>query len=297
MTKPPTIHLVDSGAGGKGKSLFTLATAHYCESKGYYIQLIDADRATYNVKRHYPDAIAAVLSEVEYQALDAVWQSVEQSKSVLVNLPGGAHESVANWLERDGLLEMTLEDGQPVRFIKWFLCDPTEQSLVLLKQSLATDAQSANRMLHVMVKNEFLGTDLQWQSCAQTVEADVDLQAAIKAGRLLEMKFPKFPPYERNKFYQSGWTFATALKLPKELEAEMPNPSLRFERLEQQRIATFLKKTNHELDRLGLWNETLTLDEAKANGLLSKTNQLGNHKNSKGFDKSSDKQLQMKTSS
>ncbi len=105
MTKSPTIHLVDSGAGGKGKSLFTLATVHYCETKGYYIQLIDVDRATYNVKRHYPNAIAAVLSEVEYQALDAVWHSVEQSKSVLVNLPGGAHESVASWLERDGLLE------------------------------------------------------------------------------------------------------------------------------------------------------------------------------------------------
>jgi hypothetical protein len=86
-------------------------------------------------------------------------------------------------------------------------------------------------------------------------------------------------------------------KQPKELEAEMPNPAMRFERLEQQRIATFLKKTNQELDRLGLWNETLTLDEAKANGLLSKSSKSSGHANSKGFEKLSEKQPQMKPSS
>ncbi|MDX2241565.1 MAG: hypothetical protein NW224_12845 [Leptolyngbyaceae cyanobacterium bins.302] len=295
MTQSPTIHLVDSGAGGKGKSLFTLAMAHYCEVKGYYVQLIDVDRTTYNVKRHYPDAIAAVLSEIEYQALDAVWQSVEQAKSVLVNLPGGAHELVANWLERDALLEMPLEDGQLVRFIKWFLCDPTAQSLTLLKQSLATYAGNPNRMLHVIVRNEFLGTDLQWQNQAQMLETDAELQAAIGAGMLLEMRFPKFPPYERNKFYQSGWSFAMALKSPKELEVVMPNSAIGFERLEQQRIVTFLKKTSQELERLGLWSATLTVNEAKAKGLL-KTNKLSGHSSNKGLEKTSEKVAQVKPS-
>jgi len=96
---PSTIHRVDGSGGGRGKSLFTCALAHYAQLHQYSIQLFDADEAhRYNVKKFYSDAIALVLSEIEYQDLDQIWNALERGLIPVVNLPAGSYR--IKWRKR-----------------------------------------------------------------------------------------------------------------------------------------------------------------------------------------------------
>jgi inorganic triphosphatase YgiF len=64
------------------------------------------------------------------------------------------------------------------------------------------------------------------------------------------MDFPKFPPYERDKWDKLGWTFAQTVAA-----------SDHFHLLERQRVATFLKEFTRAIDALNLWHGTLTQEE------------------------------------
>ena len=159
----PTIHLVDGSGGGRGKSLFTCAMAHYSQVHQYPVQLFDADEAHhYNVKKFYTDAIALVLSEIEYQDLDQIWNAVEHSLIPVMNLPAGSHSFVSDWFKRTGLLELT-QESEPIRLVKWFLCNPSPQTLTLFEQSLDDYSSYADRVTHVFVRNLHLATDRQWR--------------------------------------------------------------------------------------------------------------------------------------
>ncbi|KAM3090265.1 hypothetical protein ACKFKG_30200 [Phormidesmis sp. 146-35] len=261
----PTIHIVDGSGGGRGKSLFTCAMAHYCQTHNYPIQLFDADDAhSYNVKKFYNDAVELVLSEIEYQDLDKVWSSVEQHLIPLVNLPAGAHQFVYDWFKSNGLLELNLtsgggmssEEGEPVRLIKWFLCNPSQQTLELFERSLEDYATyPEGRVIHIFVRNLHLATERQWREFGNVIETQQTgngkpWKALFASPHAKVMDFPKFPPYERDKWDKLGWTFAQTIAA-----------SDHFHLLERQRVATFLKEFARAIDALNLWNGTLTQEE------------------------------------
>lgn len=261
----PTIHIVDGSGGGRGKSLFTCAMAHYCQTHNYPVQLFDADDAhNYNVKKFYTDAIELVLSEIEYQDLDKVWSSVEQHLIPLVNLPAGAHQFVYDWFKSNGLLELNLtssggmssEAGEPVRLVKWFLCNPSQQTLELFERSLEDYATyPEGHVIHVFVRNLHLATERQWREFSNVIETQQasngkPWKALFALPHVKIMDFPKFPPYERDKWDKLGWTFAQTVAA-----------SDHFHLLERQRVATFLKEFARAIDALTLWGGTPTQEE------------------------------------
>lgn len=261
----PTIHIVDGSGGGRGKSLFTCAMAHYCQTHNYPVQLFDADDAhNYNVKKFYNDAVELVLSEIEYQDLDKVWSSVEQHLIPLVNLPAGAHQFVYDWFKSNGLLElnptadngMSSEAGEPVRLVKWFLCNPSQQTLELFERSLEDYAMHPEgRVIHIFVRNLHLATERQWREFSNVIETQQasngkPWKTLFALPHIKIMDFPKFPPYERDKWDKLGWTFAQTV-----------TASDHFHLLERQRVATFLKEFTRAIDALTLWDGTPTQEE------------------------------------
>ena len=251
----PTIHLVDGSGGGRGKSLFTCAMAHYAQLHQYPIQLFDADEAhRYNVKKFYQDAIALVLSEVEYQDLDRIWNAIEQGLIPVVNLPAGSHSFVSDWFEQNGLLGL-MKDGEPIRLVKWFLCNPSPQTLALFEQSLDNYANHADRVTHVFVRNLHLATDRQWREFTTMLETAKSAkgkpwQAVFASSQVKVIDFPKFPPYERDRWESLSWTLAQAIA-----------PSDQFHLLERQRIATFLKHFAQAMDKTQIWDTIPTQSE------------------------------------
>lgn len=251
----PTIHLVDGSGGGRGKSLFTCAMAHYNQVHQYPVQLFDADEAHhYNVKKFYADAIALILSEIEYQDLDQIWNVVERGLIPVVNLPAGSHSFVSGWFKRAGLLELT-QDSEPIRLVKWFLCNPSPQTLTLFEQSLDDYSSYADRVTHVFVRNLHLATDRQWREFTSTLEtaktaAGKPWQLVFESPQVKVIDFPKFPPYERDRWESLGWSLAEAIA-----------PSDQFHLLERQRIATFLKQFSQAIDATQIWDNVPTKPE------------------------------------
>jgi hypothetical protein len=254
-TMQPTIHLIDGSGGGRGKSLFTCAMAHYAQLHQYPIQLFDADEAhRYNVKKFYPEAIALVLSEIEYQDLDQLWNAIERGLIPVVNLPAGSHSFVSDWFERNGLLGLTKE-GEPIRLVKWFLCNPSPQTLTLFEQSLDDYANDIDHVVHIFVRNLHLATDRQWREFTNTLETTKSAtgkpwQSVFESPQVRAIDFPKFPPYERDHWDGLGWTLAKAIA-----------PSEQFHLLERQRIATFLKHFAQAIDSTQIWDNIPTQSE------------------------------------
>lgn len=253
----PTIHLVDGSGGGRGKSLFTCAMAHYGQIHQYPIQLFDADEAhRYNVKKFYSDAIALVLSEIEYQDLDQIWDALERELIPVVNLPAGSHGFVCDWFKRNGLLDLT-KGGESVRLVKWFLCNPSSQTLMLFEQSLDDYSDYSDRVVHVFVRNLHLATERQWREFTNQLETAKSARgkpwkSVFSSPQIKVMDFPKFPPYERDRWESLGWTLATAIA-----------PSDQFHLLERQRIATFLKQLSQAIDSTQIWDNIPTQSETQ----------------------------------
>jgi hypothetical protein len=257
MNKPaqpiPKLHLIDSELGGKGKSLFTRSLAHYCQTQDYAIQLIDADQSNYNVQRFYPDAAQLAFSELEYRGTDRIWTALEQGLSVVMNLPAGAHRYVKAWLERDGILDLKLapskvsnklfegdlEQGHAVTLVKWFLCDATQESLDKCQESVAAYKAKGEQVIHVLVKNQGLSLQTQWE----IVEDNAEFKALLQSPQMQQMSLPKFPHYERDRLTELGWNFAQAIQ-----------KSDAFFVLERQRIVNFLKQFSAQVDATKLWD-------------------------------------------
>jgi len=256
----PRIHLIDSELGGKGKSLFTRAMAHYCQAQDYAIQLIDADQSNYNVQRFYPDAAQIAFSELEYRGTDRVWTALEHGLSVVINLPAGAHRYVKGWLERDGILELKLapstapgklfegdlERGHSVTLVKWFLCDATQESLAKFRESVTAHQAQAGQVVHVLVKNQGLSLASQWESAEDNPEFNTLLQSSS----IGQMSMPKFPHHERDRLAALGWDFARAMQKSDE-----------FFVLERQRIVNFLKQFSAQVEATKLWEGSLKRSE------------------------------------
>jgi hypothetical protein len=255
----PQIHLIDGEMGGVGKSLFTRVLSHYCAEQKKDTLIVDADRSSYNVARFYKEARQSSFSEVDYNKTDLIWDEIEEkNRSVIVNLPAGAHEFVKQWLQQDNLIELgkemgrmngTVDPTKEVRFVKWFLCIATPDSI---QKFLASVEEYKNTMTHILVRNQGLSTPAQWQAITNMVNlakgTDKPLGFAEALTKTLDLKhvqqisLPKFLPYERDKLDQYGLTFAEALT--------NNTPGKRFKTLELQRIKTFIKQAISEIDHL-----------------------------------------------
>ena len=133
---------------------------------------------------------------------------------------------------------------------------PSQQTLELFERSLEDYATyPEGRVIHVFVRNLHLATERQWREFGNVLETQQagngkPWKALFALPHVKVMDFPKFPPYERDKWDKLGWTFAQTIAA-----------SDHFHLLERQRVATFLKEFVRAIDALKLWNGTPTLAE------------------------------------
>jgi len=250
----PTLHLIDSQGGGKGKSLLTRVLAHIASIQNHAVQLIDADASKKNIKPFYPSTIEIEISAEQYWGTDIVFSVLEHGLSVVMNLQAGAHVPVRRWFEEDGVLdlkltpstvsgqpfELDLEQGEVFPVVKWFLCDATPDSLSDFKQSVRFyDEHYPARINHVLVKNYGLSPDYAWQ-----MVQDTELDDILRRTRIYHIDFPKFLLNECNRLQGLQWDFAKALA-----------KSDQFDTTARQRIGTFVKRSKAAIEGTGLWQD------------------------------------------
>ncbi len=132
--------------------------------------------------------------------------------------------------------------------VKWFLCDATQESLDKCQESVAAYKAKGEQVIHVLVKNQGLSLQTQWES----VEANAESKALLQSPQMQQMALPKFPHYERGgdslcdsmyRLTELGWNFAQAIQ-----------KSDAFFVLERQRIVNFLKQFSAQVDASKIWD-------------------------------------------
>lgn len=115
----PSIHIIDSFSGGKGKSTFSRFLAHHIEYNEFNGVLFDADLKTTdgsvkgNISPIYPETIDLDLrTDLSYGSAKANKQMMDCLRSglnVFINLPGSSFEFSSAWLRDSNLLDVRLK--------------------------------------------------------------------------------------------------------------------------------------------------------------------------------------------
>jgi len=115
----PSIHIIDSFSGGKGKSTFSRFLAHHIEYNEFNGVLFDADLKTTdgsvkgNISPIYPETIDLDLrTDLSYGSSKANKQMIDCLRSglnVFINLPGSSFEFSSAWLRDSNLLDVRLK--------------------------------------------------------------------------------------------------------------------------------------------------------------------------------------------
>lgn len=115
----PSIHMIDSFSGGKGKSTFSRFLAHHIEYNEFNGVLFDADLKTTdgsvkgNISPVYPETIDLdIRTELGYGFSKANKQIIDCLRSglnVFLNLPGSSFEFSSAWLQDSNLLDVRLK--------------------------------------------------------------------------------------------------------------------------------------------------------------------------------------------
>lgn len=115
----PSIHIIDSFSGGKGKSTFSRFLAHHLEYNEFNGVLFDADLKTTdgsvkgNISPVYPETIDLdIRTELGYGFSKANTQIVDCLRSgltIFLNLPGSSFEFSSAWLRDSNLLDVRLK--------------------------------------------------------------------------------------------------------------------------------------------------------------------------------------------
>lgn len=115
----PSIHIIDSFSGGKGKSTFSRFLAHHLEYNEFNGVLFDADLKTTdgsvkgNISPIYPETIDFdIRTELGYgfsKANKQIMDCLRSGLNVFLNLPGSSFEFSSAWLRDSNLLDVRLK--------------------------------------------------------------------------------------------------------------------------------------------------------------------------------------------
>ncbi|HEY9866954.1 MAG TPA: hypothetical protein V6D21_22460 [Candidatus Obscuribacterales bacterium] len=274
------LHFVSSHRSKDGKSFFAKTVAHYCESQGKPIILVDCDRTNPDVSNVYKQAERVFFSEnreTENEP-DAILEwAMERNLPVLINLPGSVHELVTAWIDRT-LVPIIVEnaslrgDARPevnVQIYNWYLCNGEQPSLNLFLESLN---YFGGCVQHILVRNYGLSSnwklvedceDLQ-RFCRSTVthsqepsssncdDAQVKDRHGLPIKKVLQIDLPSLSTQERNRLNREELTFAQTLVKPSS-NGLTPEGYKAWPIWSRQRIVDFLKKASVALDSTQLW--------------------------------------------
>ena len=142
------VHLIGGEKGGVGKSVVSRLLAQYCIDNAMPFTVVDADRSHGAMKRFYAE-FANEGDLDDFETTDLILQlALDQDQRVIVDLPAQSDRLLANWMTRNGIIELAAENQIPITF--WHIMDDGKDSLGLLHSTLTTYGSSVN---YCVVKN------------------------------------------------------------------------------------------------------------------------------------------------
>jgi hypothetical protein len=148
------IHFIGGEKGGVGKSVVARLLAQYFIDHSMPFTVVDADRSHGAMKRFYSDYSNEGDLD-DFETTDLILQlALDSDQRVLVDLPAQSDRLLANWMNKNGIVELAAEHQIPITF--WHVMDDGKDSLSLLHASLTNYGSSVN---HCVVKNFGRGTN------------------------------------------------------------------------------------------------------------------------------------------
>jgi hypothetical protein len=201
-SQPRYIHFIDGEKGGVGKTMLARVMVQWFIDHKLPFRAAEADRSNTDLLDVYPDHTALVMvSENERLSgkTDGLFQMASQS-TVVVDLPSQAFRPIADWIERNDLIEASAEYG--IQIAKWFVSSGDHTSLRLFEETLR---HFNGTIPHVLVRNLHSQTD--WG----TIEQNHQYQSLVQSYGVTVIDLPRLGYDERDLIDQHRLSFDSAL--------------------------------------------------------------------------------------
>lgn len=200
-----TIHIVSSGKGAAGKSLFASLLGAMLKNYGHDVRLVDADPQKQALITLYGDEVIPITlgydPELEEMPMVLLSLANESDCQVVADLAADTDVHINRWLETCDILAAGDELGLTV--VKWWVGDGDLGSL----RELANGFTKMPKMKHVLVKNLARAREGKW---AKAIAQSPEIQNAIANG-LESIELPKLFGTLAVDFREAGITWETVM--------------------------------------------------------------------------------------
>jgi hypothetical protein len=221
------IHFIGGEKGGVGKSLVARVLAQYFVDHNIPFQ-------GFALLRFYADFAAPVLLD-RHDSLDPVIEAAAEDpqRRILVDLAAQTQQSLADWLQNSGVLELAEEMGLALTW--WHVMDSGRDSVDLLRKWLD---QFGGKIKLVLVLNEIRGDRFEILEASGERGRAESLGASVVSLRHL-------PDSTMRKIDQQSASFWAALNHP-------DRSAVGLSLLERQRVKIWLNRAYDEIAKLPL---------------------------------------------
>lgn len=228
------IHFIGGEKGGVGKSLVARVLAQYFVDHNMPFQGFDTDKSHGALLRFYADFAAPVLLD-RHDSLDPVIEAAAEDpqRRILVDLAAQTQQSLADWLQNSGVLELAEEMGLALTW--WHVMDSGRDSVDLLRKWLD---QFGGKIKLVLVLNEIRGDRFEILEASGERSRAESLGASVVSLRHL-------PDSTMRKIDQQSASFWAALNHP-------DRGTVGLGLLERQRVKIWLNRAYDEIAKLPL---------------------------------------------
>jgi hypothetical protein len=228
------IHFIGGEKGGVGKSLVARVLAQYFVDHNIPFQGFDTDKSHGALLRFYADFAAPVLLD-RHDSLDPVIEAAAEDpqRRILVDLAAQTQQSLADWLQNSGVLELAEEMGLALTW--WHVMDSGRDSVDLLRKWLD---QFGGKIKLVLVLNEIRGDRFEILEASGERGRAESLGASVVSLRHL-------PDSTMRKIDQQSASFWAALNHP-------DRSAVGLSLLERQRVKIWLNRAYDEIAKLPL---------------------------------------------
>ncbi|MEM9946133.1 MAG: hypothetical protein AAF810_08730 [Cyanobacteria bacterium P01_D01_bin.36] len=202
-----TIHIVSSGKGSSGKSVFASVLADLLEGYGHPVTRIDADPQKQDMRRLYPNKevegiVLGYDPDLEDMPMLILSAATDQACEVVVDLAAETDIHLNRWIETIALEEIAPQQG--IKLMKWWVADGSTPSL----QEFCNSVKAFPGISHVLVKNHAKTRPNRWPRAIASV-ADVEKLLKENASTIT---LPKLFGNLADEFRQSGVTWEAVMK-------------------------------------------------------------------------------------
>lgn len=198
-----TIHIITSGKGAAGKSLFSSVLSTVLKQNGHSIKLVDADPQKQALVNLYgKDVIPITLGyDPDLEEMPMILLTLAEKSDVIADLAADTDVHINRWIDTCDILEASESLGLTV--IKWWVGDGDLGSL----RELARSVDTMPKLRHILVKNLARAREGKW---AKAIAQCPEIQTAFDNG-LESIELPKLYGTLADDYREAGINWRTIL--------------------------------------------------------------------------------------